>query len=147
MLKELAHSVKQLKVISQKRISVENFSSIVLSKSGITKIGSEKLNKIDECKKFLHSRDFIDNYIVCDDFNTTLTILNEVNGITIMPLSLINSSKQLNLIEEKITNDFIGWSEVNRYWVDDDNFVWKSEQYISPKLPGFYIEVTKKLVQ
>jgi GTP-dependent phosphoenolpyruvate carboxykinase len=32
---------------SQKTITVENFSSIVLSKSGITKIGSEKLNKID----------------------------------------------------------------------------------------------------
>lgn len=62
-------------------------------------------------------------------------------------IDLINSSKQLNLIEEKITNNFIGWSEVNRYWVDDDNFVWKSEQFISPKLPGFYIEVTKKLVQ
>ena len=62
-------------------------------------------------------------------------------------IDLINSSKQLNLIEEKITNDFIGWSEVNRYLVDDDNFVWKSEQYISPKLPGFHIEVTKKLVQ
>ena len=30
------------KVFSQKSISVENFSSIVLSKSGLTKIGSEK---------------------------------------------------------------------------------------------------------
>ena len=36
---------------SQKTISVENFSSIVLSNSGITKIGSEKLNKIDENEK------------------------------------------------------------------------------------------------
>ena len=36
------------KVFSQKSMSVENFSSIVLSKSGLTKIGSEKLNKIDE---------------------------------------------------------------------------------------------------
>ena len=31
------------KVFSQKSMSVENFSSIVLSKSGLTKIGSEKL--------------------------------------------------------------------------------------------------------
>ena len=33
---------------SKKNITVENFSSIVLSNSGITKIGSEKLNKIDD---------------------------------------------------------------------------------------------------
>ena len=36
------------KNFSQKTISVENFSSIVLSNSGITKIGSEKLKKIDD---------------------------------------------------------------------------------------------------
>jgi hypothetical protein len=62
-------------------------------------------------------------------------------------IDLLNSSKQLNLIEEKITNHFIGWTEINRYWVDNNNFVWKSEQYISPKLPSFNIEVTKRLAQ
>ena len=35
------------KNFSQKKITVENFSSIVLSNSGMTKIGSEKLNKVD----------------------------------------------------------------------------------------------------
>ena len=62
-------------------------------------------------------------------------------------IDLVDSSKQLNLIEEKITNKFIGWTKTNRYWVDDNNFVWRSEQFISPKLPRFYIEVTKKFVQ
>lgn len=82
-----------------------------------------KLNKIDECKKFLHSRDFIDNYIVCDDFNTTLTIMNEVNGITIMPLSLINSSKQSrNLIP-------IDTFDVNI--TDDICVIFKSESHLS----------------
>ena len=82
-----------------------------------------KLNKIDECKKFLHSRDFIDNYIICDDFNTTLTILNEVNGITIMPLSLINSSKQSrNLIT-------IDTYDVNI--TDDLCVIFKSESHLS----------------
>ena len=42
------------KVYIQKSISVENFSSIVLTKSGITKIGSEKLNKIDEKMAVTH---------------------------------------------------------------------------------------------
>ena len=46
---------------SQKKITVENFSSIVLSKSGITKIGSEKLNKIDEYNIFLEGKSYLEN--------------------------------------------------------------------------------------
>ena len=49
------------KVFSQKSISVENFSSIVLSNSGVTKIGSEKLNKIDEKNIFLEGKSFLEN--------------------------------------------------------------------------------------
>jgi len=46
---------------SQKTISVENFSSIVLSNSGITKIGSEKLNKIDDDNIFLEGKSYLEN--------------------------------------------------------------------------------------
>ena len=46
---------------SQKSISVENFSSIVLSNSGITKIGSEKLNKIDDDNIFLEGKSHLEN--------------------------------------------------------------------------------------
>ena len=46
---------------SQKNITVENFSSIVLSKSGITKIGSEKLNKIDEDNIYLEGNSYLEN--------------------------------------------------------------------------------------
>ena len=49
------------KNFSQKNITVENFSSIVLSKSGITKIGSEKLNKIDEDNIFLEGDSYLEN--------------------------------------------------------------------------------------
>tara|TARA_B100001093_G_scaffold493345_1_gene535430 strand:+ start:853 stop:1278 length:426 start_codon:yes stop_codon:yes gene_type:complete len=49
------------KVFSQKSMSVENFSSIVLSNSGITKIGSEKLNKIDEKNIYLEGKSFLEN--------------------------------------------------------------------------------------
>ena len=49
------------KVFSQKSMSVENFSSIVLSKSGLTKIGSEKLNKIDENNIYLEGRSYLEN--------------------------------------------------------------------------------------
>ena len=46
---------------SQKNITVENFSSIALSKSGITKIGSEKLNKIDAHNIFLEGKSYLEN--------------------------------------------------------------------------------------
>ena len=49
------------KNFSQKNITVENFSSIVLSKSGITKIGSEKLNKIDENNIYLEGNSYLEN--------------------------------------------------------------------------------------
>ena len=49
------------RVFSQKSMSVENFSSIVLGKSGLTKIGSEKLNKIDEDNFFLQGKSYLEN--------------------------------------------------------------------------------------
>ena len=59
-------------------------------------------------------------------------------------VQLMDREEELNLIEEQIVNDYIGWEVTNKFWIDDDMFVWKSEQYISPKLPKFSIEVTKK---
>ena len=59
-------------------------------------------------------------------------------------VQLLGQEKQLNLIEETIKNDYIGWGVTNKFWVDDEMFVWKSNQSISPKLPEFYVEVTKK---
>ena len=59
-------------------------------------------------------------------------------------VQLIDREEELNLIEEQIVNHYIGWEVTNKFWIDDDMFVWKSEQYISPKLPKFSIEVTKK---
>ena len=49
------------KNFSQKSITVENFSSIVLSNSGITKIGSEKLNKIDKDNIYLEGKSYLEN--------------------------------------------------------------------------------------
>ena len=46
---------------TKKNITVENFSSIVLSNSGITKIGSEKLNKIDDDNIFLEGKSYLEN--------------------------------------------------------------------------------------
>ena len=45
----------------QKAITVENFSSIVLSNSGITKIGSKKLNKLDDNNIYLEGKSYLEN--------------------------------------------------------------------------------------
>ena len=52
---------KLIKNFIQKTITVENFSSIVLSNSGITKIGSEKLNKVDDDNIFLKGKSYLEN--------------------------------------------------------------------------------------
>ena len=49
------------KIFSQKITSVENFSTIVLSNAGMTKIGSEKLNKIDDNNIYLEGISYLEN--------------------------------------------------------------------------------------
>jgi len=49
------------KIFSQKNTTVENFSTIVLSNAGMTKIGSEKLNKIDDNNIYLEGISYLEN--------------------------------------------------------------------------------------
>ena len=66
---------------SQKKMTVENFSSLVLSKSGITKIGSEKLNKVDENKIFLEGKSYLENkeYKIYGN-NISINIIKEISS-------------------------------------------------------------------
>jgi hypothetical protein len=50
----------------------------------------------------------------------------------------------LTLVEETLSNSYLGWKVTNKYWKDENGFTWRSEQYISPILPPFIIQVTKK---
>ncbi len=54
------------------------------------------------------------------------------------------NNRDLLLVEESFISKKIRWKGKNKFWKDEDGHVWKSEQYISPKLPLFQIEVTKK---
>jgi hypothetical protein len=64
--------------------------------------------------------------------------------IRVEQVKLLGHEAELSLIEERISNEYIGWKATNKFWVDENLFIWKSYQSISPKLPEFYIEVTKK---
>ena len=83
------------KDFSQKNITVENFSSIVLSKSGITKIGSEKLNKIDEDNIFLEGNSYLENkeYKIYGK-NISIKIEEEISNSN-DPVKVINSIGEL----------------------------------------------------
>lgn len=59
-------------------------------------------------------------------------------------VKILDKTMELSKITETVNNKFLGWKFSNFYWVDEDFFVWKSEQIINPKLPIFKIEVTKK---
>ena len=69
---------------------------------------------------------------------TTLTFKGEEQ------VTLFNKSAKLYLIEERIINTYLGWERINKYWFDEDLDIKKGVQYISPKLPGFFFEITKK---
>ena len=76
---------------SQTKITVENFSSIVLSKSGINKIGSEKLNKIDENNIYLQGNSYLENkdYKIYGK-NISINLSEEISNSD-DPVEVINS--------------------------------------------------------
>ncbi len=73
-----------------------------------------------------------------------LEVKAKINNRGEVKVDLLGGQRLLTLIEEEIRNDYIGWSAINKFWVDKEGFVWKSEQHISPKVPRLIIEVTKK---
>ena len=92
------------KVFSQKSMSVENFSSIVLSKSGLTKIGSEKLNKIDEDNFFLQGKSYLEN----DEYK----IYGEDISINLIE-DISHSKKSVQVINSMGTLDAKGFRNID----------------------------------
>jgi hypothetical protein len=84
------------KIFTQKSTSVENFSTIILSKSGITKIGSEKLNKIDDNNIFLQGSSYLENkeYKI---YGSDISInMEEEISLSDQSVEVINSMGTLN---------------------------------------------------
>lgn len=49
----------------------------------------------------------------------------------------------LRLVEEHAVLAGLDWSFINRYWVDERRFVWRSEQHLVPASPAMQVEVMK----
>ena len=79
------------KVFSKKNITVENFSSIVLGGAGMTKIGSQKLNKIDDYNIFLEGKSYLENKVY-KIYGKNISIdLNEETSKSDNSVKVINS--------------------------------------------------------
>ena len=90
------------KNFSQKSITVEDFSSIVLSNSGINKIGSEKLNKINDNNIYLEGKSYLENkeYKIYGK-NISINLLKEVSSSN-DPVEVIN---KMGLLEAQGFNN------------------------------------------
>jgi hypothetical protein len=75
------------------------------------------------------------------DLKVKISVVNK----GVQEVEILGERKKLILIEESISSELIGWEEKNKFWIDpNDFFVWKSIQNISPKLPKFTFQVTKR---
>ena len=98
----------------------------------------KNLLEIDTDKTYIYYK----SYSNPDLFNLELKANFKVKDRKLT--KLLNREIFLTLIEEEIFSEDLGWQVTNSYWVDDNSFVWKSIQTISPKIPKIFIEVTKK---
>jgi hypothetical protein len=112
------------------------FNNLVSFKS--PKIDFKRLVSSGESEPFVYYYSYDEPELI------NMKVYGERRFIRSEKVQLLGYEKQLNLIEESFSNDYIGWQETNKFWVDDEMFVWKSKQFISPKLPEFNVEVTKK---
>ena len=75
---------------------------------------------------------------------TDLEVKASYQNMGLEKVSILDKDMELTLIHEKISNEYIGWNVLNKYWLDEKGFVWKSQQNISPLMPIIHYEITKK---
>ena len=99
----------------------------------------EVLNDPETATDYLSYYSYDQPYLL--DLPVEVSIVNKGQ----QEIKILGEVKKLILIEESISNHEIRWSAKNLFWVDPkDHFVWKSIQHISPKLPSFTLQITKR---
>jgi len=99
----------------------------------------ELLNNPKATKDYLSYYSYDQPYLL--DLQVQISVVNR----GIQEIEMLGEIKSLVLIEENISNEEIRWYAKNLFWVDQkDYFVWKSVQHISPKLPSFTLQITKR---
>jgi len=99
----------------------------------------EVLNDPEAVKDYLSYYSYDQPYLL--DLQVEVSIVNKGQ----QEIKILGEVKKLILIEESISNKEIRWTAKNLFWVDpEDHYVWKSIQYISPKLPSFTLQIAKR---
>jgi len=144
-------------ILESKRYNINTWVSadgvyIVVKDGKIIQTSGLKNNLIDYVSplKDINYLSFKEKFLFTSYYSYDSPVLNNLqvkSSIKIIgeeEVQLLNKTIILTLVEETVDNTYLGWSVINKYWVDNQNFVWKTIQHISPKLPPFFIEVTKK---
>lgn len=89
-------------------------------------------------------RNFISYYSYDEPELNNLEVKSKLLFIGEEEVDLLIGKRKLFLFHESIFNEYLNWHAKNKYWVDKEGFVWKSQQHLSTKLPPIEIEITKK---
>ena len=122
----------------------------IIRAQGLTNNLTEIYSSEPSFKEILQSSDFLIGekfrYVSLDNpeaFNIRVKVSYKKIGP--VDVSILDRTRQLILIDEKIENAYIKWRHTNKYWVDQETgFVMQSLQVIAPNLPPILIQITKK---
>ena len=124
-------------------IVLDEYGKIIKTKGLIN-----NLDILDSSVKDMNNVDYNSVYINYFSFSPPALNLLPVNSsykvFELKEYKLLTESKNLKKVEENLFSNEIGWKRKNEYYIDSQGFIWKSKQHISPKLPAFEIEITKK---
>ena len=104
------------------------------------------LNKVPNFKDLFNYEDkYLNQYYSYDKPEMrNLHVQSKIEVGNVEEVQILDRKVLLRLIIEKGSNEYLGWKFTNKYWIDENYFIWKSEQYISPKLPKINVVITKK---
>ena len=116
----------------------------IIQSQGLSNDLDEVVNSFKGWEGKFKNKQLISYFSFDEPLLSNLKILSIFNTIGMEDVELQMQSLNLKLVVERISAPIVGWERVNKYWIDENNFVWKSNQNISPRLPNISYEVTKK---
>ena len=131
--------------VSADQIYIVTRKGKIIKTSGLINNLKETLSPFNGWNEDLYNlKDFVSYNSFTDPVLNNLRVISNYSSESYSEEELLFGVKNLKLVSEEISSREIGWYRTNKYWLDENNFVWKSVQNISPILPEIYIEITKK---
>ena len=112
--------------------------------NNLTEVQSSFNSLKDFVKKGKESDEYYSYYSYDEPKLVDMRVLIKLKNLGLQKVQLLSGEQNLFCIEEMVKNQYLGWEVINKYWIDEQGYVLKSIQNISPKLPEISFEVTKK---